>query len=387
VRAASLTFAAVLALAAAACGGGSPSFPDEPQRLAAADATSADMTVALGLDPVAAIGGDAGWRTPLDGTAKRMRRVELRPATARALAVLAAHHPDAIVASPVWQRKGLGDRLEAVAPTLYIEPASPAGSVWKAPLDALAAKLGREERAGVVTAALDSRAAALRPQVEGKTVAVLRITATASFTAAGDFVPVARVLADDLGLRNFRFRPQQYPYDCPAAPEPPRACRTNTLYAGLVGFMGSVDALLLETGWAAPSDVAAFQRDARYRALSAVNAGHVAEAGSFTELGPLGVAALYSAVARAFGLDEGHAALGGRALSTTLDPSTSRLCWASPAAVVLVTTAGRVTLSARKGCVVVPGAVASALAHGRVVAQAGAAKAALADGPAALVRR
>jgi hypothetical protein len=83
------------------------------------------------------------------------------------------------------------------------------------------------------------------------------------------------------------------------------------------------DALLVEG-----SATSAFERTPFFRNLPAVRAGHVAEAASYEELGPLGVGFLYSALEHAFGLVERH---GPGAAVATFSPSTRRLCTAHAA--------------------------------------------------------
>jgi ABC-type Fe3+-hydroxamate transport system substrate-binding protein len=374
------------ALALAGCGGAAQTFPSDPHRLVTGDPLSADLMTSLGLPPAATLAGEgSGWAALLGRDGGRIERLAGLPATGTAVDALSASRPDAIVATDAYRTRGFGGRLRALAPTVYVSPT--AG--WRAALRALARRLGREQRAAAVIAALDDRVAALRPQVAGRTIAVIRIAAPTSFTAANDFVPTSEAYERDLGLRNFHFREHQYPYGCGAAPKPPKPCRTNGLYVGLVAFMGSVDALLVETGWTKTASVARFMSDEQLRKLPAVKERRIVEAGSFGELGPLGVSFLYSAIARALGIRELHATLGaGRRLSVALAAASGRLCWAiRPAAHArFVLDAGaRVRLGDRaRGCATLPERVIAALTSGTrdAVATLGSATADLRQGPA-----
>src|SRR5262249_30042423 len=147
------------------------------------------------------------------------------------------------------------------------------------------------------------RAAAIRAQVGGKTVALLRIVAPQSFVTVNDAAPVAAAFIHDLGLHNSHLRPQQYPYGCTASPSPPKPCTTNTLFAPIVTMLTPADALLVE---GPTTEIAAFERTPFFRGLPSVRAGHIATATSYEELGPLGLGFLYSALERAFGLVELH---------------------------------------------------------------------------------
>ena len=218
-----------------------------------------------------------------------------------------------------------------------------------------------------VIAGLALRATAIRKQVRGKRIGLLRIVAPQSFSTVDDYDPAAAVFEQDLGLRNARLRPQQYGNRCAARPSPPRACSTNELFAGVLTVVPPVGALLLETGSVSGPAAVTFESDPYYRALAAVRARHVASAPSYEDVGPLGVAYLYSAVDRAFGLAELHGTVAGRRVELTFDPRSRRLCWAGlPAAGALLSTSGAapVSLPSPAGCAALP--AAASLAGARV---------------------
>jgi ABC-type Fe3+-hydroxamate transport system substrate-binding protein len=328
-----------VAITLAGCGGGA-GFPSHPTRLVTDGEFGTDAMVALGFHPVAAVGLPAGGWPPalapyMSGVGDLLGS---QPGDADNLVALSAANPDVIIAPVSLKQDGLGEQLARTAPTFYYQSASQVSlgpgevptSTWQANLNALADALGLSARAKLVTATLDLRAAAIRAQVAGKTVALMRIVSPTTFSTVNDDKAVAAVYEHDLGLRNVHLKPQQYPYGCAPAPDPPKACATNGLYVGIASTMTGADALLLEGGSGGRATVGAFEHNAYVRNLRAFEAGHVAWTSSYEELGPIGVGFEYSAIAHAFGLDEYHAALPGDGdLDLTLDPATRRLCWAT----------------------------------------------------------
>jgi ABC-type Fe3+-hydroxamate transport system substrate-binding protein len=323
-----LISALAVVVALAGCGHVAPRFPANPTRLVTDDELSTDVMLSLGFKPVGAVGMTAtAWPPALAPYLRGAENLGGRAGGSANLDAIAGARPDAILGPISLVRQGWGSQLSATAPTAYYAPGGP-GSSWTAAVRAVAAPLGLTTRANRVIAALELRAAAIRAQVKGKTVALLRIAAPQSFTTVDDFDPAMSVLEQDLGLRNAELRPHQYGNRCAPRPSPPRACRTNELFVAVATMIPHLDALLLETGTVSPAAAAAFQHEAYYRQLAAVRAGRVAPAATYEEVGPLGVAYLYSAVERAFGLVELHGVVRGKTVEATYDHAAHRLCWA-----------------------------------------------------------
>ncbi|HEX4518352.1 MAG TPA: ABC transporter substrate-binding protein [Gaiellaceae bacterium] len=352
----------LVVLALSGCGHSAAGFPASPVRLVTDDELSTDVMVSLGFRPVGAVGLTASsWAPALAPYLSSAENLGARTGGSANLDAIAGARPDAIVAPMSLKRAGWGAQLSAEAPTLYYPSRGPRSS-WQAVLRALAGPLGLTGRANAVIAGLALRAAAIRAQVEGKTVALLQIVAPQSFSTVDDYDPAAVVFEQDLALRNVHLRPQQYGNGCAARPSPPRACSTNELFAGVLTVVPPVDAALLETGSVGSPAVAAFEATSYYRGLGAVRAGHVAAAPTYEDVGPLGVAYLYSAVERAFGLDELHGTVAGRKVDLTFDPSSRRLCWAGLPVRGAVFSAGAVreSLPSAVGCAAVPSRAAPA---------------------------
>ncbi len=130
--------------------------------------------------------------------------------------------PEAIVGPILLKQEGWGSQLATFAPTFYYPavadpPLGPHGEVestWQAELLAVAGAVGLAPRADRLIAFLERRAAAIRPQVAGKTIGLIAISSSQSFGTVDDYDPAATVYEQDLGLRNLHLRPQQYGFDC-----------------------------------------------------------------------------------------------------------------------------------------------------------------------------
>jgi hypothetical protein len=319
----------LVALALAGCGGqGATSFPASPARLVTDDELSTDVALSLGLRPVGALGLTAtAWPPALGPYLSKAENLGPRTGGSANLDAIAGANPDAILGPATLKKEGWGSQLSATAPAVYYAPAG-AGSSWQAAVRAVAAPVGLAARANAVIAGLELRAAALRPQVRGKTIALLRIVASQTFSTVDDYDPAVKVLVRDLGLRNAHLRPPMYGNHCAPLPTPPRACSTNDLFAGVLTVVPAVNAVLLETGSVNKAAAEAFAANSYFRELAAARSGYIASAPTYEDTGPLGVAYLYSAVEKAFGLVELHGTVAGRAVELTLDSAAHRLCWA-----------------------------------------------------------
>ncbi len=328
-RSRALRLAALVAvLALAGCGHGAARFPASPARLVTDDELSTDVMLSLGFRPVGAIGlSSTAWPPALAPYLARAENLGSRTGGSANLDAISGARPDAILGPVSLEHEGWGSQLSATAPTFYYAPGAP-GSGWQAAVRAVAAPLHLGGQADAVIAALELRAAAIREQVHGKTVALLRIVAPQSFSTVDDYDPAVTAFEQSLGLRNAQLRPQQYGNRCAARPSPPRACSTNELFAGVLTVMPHLDAVLVETSSASGPAAASFESSPYFRALAAVRAGHLASASSYEDVGPLGVAYLYSALERAFDLTELHGTVEGHGVELTFAPASRRLCWA-----------------------------------------------------------
>ncbi len=317
---------AVLALAG--CGHSAASFPASPTRLVTDDALSTDVALALGLRPVGAVGmTSTAWPPALAHYLGHAENLGSRTGGSANLDAISGAQPDAILGPQSLKSEGWGSQLSSTAPTLYYTPGA-AGSSWQAAVRRIAGALGMSSRANAVIAALALRAAAIREQVEGKTVGLLQVDAAQSFSTVDDFDPAVTVLERDLGLRNLHLRPPQYGYRCAPHPSPPRACSTDELATGVLSVSPQLDAVLLETGSVGRKTADAFVRSSYVRQLVPVRAGRITAGPTYEDVGPLGVAYLYSAVERAFDLIELHGTVKGRSVELTYSPGSRRLCWA-----------------------------------------------------------
>jgi substrate-binding family protein len=374
VRASGIALAALLAASLlTGCGGSANPFPSEPQRLVTDDEFATDAALALGLHPSGAVGlGTRGWSPALAPLLAKADDLGGRTGGSANLDAIAGAKPDAILGPVALEREGWGGELTKIAPTAYYLP----GKTWQASLRAVATALGRTGEASALIAALRLRADAIRGQLAGRTVALVKLAPPQSYSAANDDMPAAAVFERDLGIRNLHLRPQQYPSGCAPAPAPPRPCMTNNLYDGSAArFLSGSDALLLES---APRAAESFSRE-----LPRAGARRVASAASFEDVGPLGVSYLYSALERAFGIDELHA---GRGAVLTLVPGTRKLCWStSTASRLSLQAAGAqpLILQSRTGCETVTPALASLFASTPSRARLG--SAVVAAGPLSIV--
>jgi hypothetical protein len=184
------------------------------------------------------------------------------------------------------------------------------------------------------------------------TIALLRIHDAQSFSTVNDYDPAATVYEHDLGLRNAHLRPQQYGNHCAPAPAPPRACSTNQLFVAIASRLTAADAVLLEVEPAGPQASTRFTASPYFRSMPAVRAGRVTSAATFEDVGPLGVAFLYSTVERLFGLEELHATLPDGAVELTYNRSSGRVCWAKSTSRLLSLTAPQATVALvrERGC-------------------------------------
>jgi ABC-type Fe3+-hydroxamate transport system substrate-binding protein len=356
--------AAVAVLAGCGGGGSESAFPKDPSRLVTEDQLSTDVMIALGFRPAAAVGMTAqSWAPALAPYLGSARNLGEAAGGSANLDAVTGVDPDGIVAPASLRRSGWSKNLERVAPTLLY----PSADGWRDALDSVAATLGLGERARALSARLALRAAAIRGLVGGRTIAVLRIVSSQSFSTVNDAMPVAAVLGHDLGLRNAHLRPQQYPYGCEASPATSKPCATNSLFAPILGMMSPADALLVESEPGGAPAASSFENSPPFRSLPAARAGRVARATTFEELGPVGVGFLYAAVAGAFGLRELH--VQGDRVALAYEPSARRLC-AAGARQQLTFGEGGGTLvpSPRGSCTrLAPGALAGARLDGRRV--------------------
>jgi ABC-type Fe3+-hydroxamate transport system substrate-binding protein len=337
----------------AACGGhGTPRFPATPTRLVADDQLSADAALALGLHPVAAVGlSDTEWAPPLARYLTHAENLGSRTGGSANLDAVSGASPDAILGPVSLEQQGWAGQLRHLAPTALYTP-TPAGAPWTVGFLAIADALGRQARGRSVVAGLRLRADAIRPQLEGKKVALLRIHHAQSFSTANDYDPAVGVYEHDLGLMNAHLRPQQYGNRCAPAPVPPRACSTNQLFVAIASRLTDVDGVLLEAEPAGAEASKRFIASEYFRGLPAVRAGRVAIATSYEEVGPLGVAFLYDSIERLFGLEELHATLPDGVVELTYQRSSGKVCWAGSTSRPLSLTAlhARIALVGASGC-------------------------------------
>jgi ABC-type Fe3+-hydroxamate transport system substrate-binding protein len=342
---------AVLTLGAGCGGHAHQSFPASPNRLVADDQLSADASIALGYRPVAAVGlNDTQWAPALASFLAASENLGSRSGGSANLDAVTGAHPDAIVGPASLEREGWADELRRLAPTVLYSPPRP-GATWEDAFLMIADALGRGPRGRSVVSALQLRASAIRPQIAGRTIALLRVHDAQSFSTVDDYDPAAMVYEHDLGLRNAHLKPQQYGNDCSAAPAPPRACSTPQLFVAITSRIDA-DGVLLETEPAGSAASARFAGAPYFRAMPAVRAGRVARASTFEDVGPLGVGFLYTAVERLFGLNELHANVRGETIALTFDRMKAQLCWARTSATPLVLESGGTIaqLSGRTGC-------------------------------------
>lgn len=258
---------------------------------------------------------------------------------------LAACHPDEIFdISP--DHATIGATESAIAPTTFVQIANPpldtAGepvSTWQDWLWNLAEAVGGDapNRARVVIAKLDRRAAAIRGQVAGKTFATVGTYTSSSFYVSATYLPNTSELSEDLGLVNYQLPSNLYPSSSPCGGtnvgNPPSAtCNAGSVTAQLsdeeLKDLNPVDYLFLLYANTV-SDVDVFASNPLFEAIPAVKDHHWAE-GFDLGYDPLGVGLTYSAVEKAAGLKEYSTTLKGSvgaSADITLDPASGKACW------------------------------------------------------------
>ncbi|MGZ4542983.1 MAG: ABC transporter substrate-binding protein [Mycobacteriaceae bacterium] len=182
LRAATLTVACALALAACSNGGtattqdgaatpatgtefprtvmdamGSTEIPTQPKRVVVLDTGELDTVISLGVTPVGAVTTDvsSGFPSYLAEATKDVKHVGT--ITEPNLEAIAALAPDLILSSKV-RHEALHDKLSLIAPTVFAETT---GAVWKDNLRLDAEALGMEKEAQVALKEYEANAAAL----------------------------------------------------------------------------------------------------------------------------------------------------------------------------------------------------------------------------------
>ena len=348
-----LVVAAVLALAGCSSGTSAPSpaqtasaqasAPPVP-RIATDNDIALDVLIAVGATPACATGDTSTSFDPLlvpytSNVTNLGESVQGSDFNVEALAKCA---PKLIVAPSYDQQspdntyyKTAEKAENGIARTVFFDQPNPpvdgtgqVTSTWKNWLHAVADLVGRREQANQVIANLDRRAAAIRGQVQGKTIALVSLSTASAFDAANSYLPLATVYVQDLGAKNFAYPAKDYPAGC-LDDAKPTACYTNDLSMEKLPDLGSADAILVQSLLTASKDVTTFESNPLFAALPPVKSGHLAKTESFTDTGPLGVDFEYTEIENAFQLKEFSAQAAGGTASLTLDPASSRLCWAA----------------------------------------------------------
>jgi ABC-type Fe3+-hydroxamate transport system substrate-binding protein len=428
---------ALAALALAGCGSSArpsaapSSGTSSAQRIATDSNIAMDDLIVVGMTPACAAGdapGNDGFGPLLTPYSSKV--VSLGPSVAGSdfnVEALAKCAPNVILAPSYDEDTGKGSYYGTAAKTeksiaktyFFAQPNPPVvngvlQSTWRNWFLAAIDPLGGKARADEVIAKMDLRAAAIRGQVSGKTLAVVSLDSASAWEAVNDYLPLATVYIQDLGLKNFTLPAGDYAKGCLDAANP-QPCYTNSLSEEVLPKLSGADAILLQSELTSSGDQNTFESDPLFESLPEAKTGHIAMAQAFTDVGPIGVAYEYSQIVEAFKLSEYHATTSGATASVTLDAATGKVCWAVDPAPGKGQPSGPVTLKAgsttltlasspayttpdaayqtspatqqASGCATAPAALAQALAQSpsSVTLTAAGGQGALAAGPGSLI--
>jgi ABC-type Fe3+-hydroxamate transport system substrate-binding protein len=315
-----------------------------PSGIATVDDYLPDIIASLGLRPEASVSTlPTGWLPAFQPYSKGVVNLGEDPTATSSLELLATTHPKLII-SPAAYESTIGPELSAIAPTIYydttplpfVTSSGQVASDWKLFLYQVASQIGRDKQADEVVAHMATRAAAISGQTAGKTLAYVRLDSASTWKTGNNYLPVAQVFVQDLGLKNFQLPSSDYSSGCGLNANPPQGCQSSDLSEEELPTLSSASAVLVQDNALGSSDISTFETNPLFANLPAVKSGHVAEGAFFTRVGPLGVAYEYSAIVQALGLREYYAQLPVGTTSSgtttnvsfTVNPSTSRFCWA-----------------------------------------------------------
>jgi ABC-type Fe3+-hydroxamate transport system substrate-binding protein len=253
---------------------------------------------------------------------------------------LAAAGPDLIIGSQFTNPPPCLSQWQAIAPVVLLHQVYPplnaagqAESIWKNWTMDVAEQLGHVKQADEVFERTDRRAAAIRGQVEGKTIAYMQMDTASTWNTANQYFNGMQPFVQDLGMKPFD--PSIVDPSCTNDPTPVTFCLTASESNEDLSELSSADAIIVlasANGNAfTGSDIQNFISNPLWTTLPAVKDHHSTIGYDIGGGSPQAVANLYDAVESMFGIKEYFTTLSNSSAvnaSLTLNPGTKKLCWA-----------------------------------------------------------